>query len=60
MPANLIHSVERYYPPPEVAREALIGRLEALIELDDELREAGYPKFDSKRLDLACLARATH
>lgn len=42
MPASLIHSVERYYPPPEVARDALIGRLEALIELDDELREAGY------------------
>lgn len=42
MPASLIHSLERYDPPPSATREALVERLEALLILDGELREAGY------------------
>ncbi|AOF97410.1 hypothetical protein [Sphingobium sp. RAC03] len=42
MPASLIHSLERYDPPPDATSEALVGRLEALLILDGELREAGY------------------
>ncbi|MER9687888.1 hypothetical protein [Mesorhizobium sp. M0139] len=42
MPASLIHSLGRYDPPSGATLESLIGRLEALLVLDDELREAGY------------------
>lgn len=42
MVASLIHSLGRYDPPPGATPEALVGRLEALLALDRELREAGY------------------
>lgn len=42
MPASLIHSLGRYDSPPGAAPEALVGRLEALLVLDRELRVAGY------------------
>ena len=42
MPANLVHSLGRYDPPPGAAPEALVARLEALLVLDRELRAAGY------------------
>lgn len=42
MPASLIHSLGRYDPPPGATPEALIGRLEAVLVLDGELRKAGY------------------
>ncbi len=42
MPASLIHSIGRYNPPPGATPEALVGRLDALLVLDRELREAGY------------------
>lgn len=42
MPANLIHSLGRYEPPLGATLESLIGRLEALLVLDDDLRKAGY------------------
>lgn len=42
MPASLIHSLGRYDPPPGATLDALVGRLEALLALDSELREAGY------------------
>lgn len=42
MRANLIHSLGRYDSPPGAAPEALVGRLDALLALDGELREAGY------------------
>ncbi|EQB16667.1 hypothetical protein [Sphingobium lactosutens] len=42
MPASLIHSLGRYDPPPDATREALVQRIEALLVLDGELREAGY------------------
>lgn len=42
MPASLIHSLRRYNPPPGATLEELVGRLEALLVLDGDLREAGY------------------
>lgn len=42
MPAHLIHSFGRYNPPPGATPEGMVGRLEALLVLDRELREAGY------------------
>jgi hypothetical protein len=42
MPASLIHTIARYNPPPGATHEALVERLEALLVLDRELREAGY------------------
>ena len=42
MPANLIHSVGKYSSPPGATPKALVGRIEALLVLDRELREAGY------------------
>lgn len=42
MPASLIHSLGRYDPPQDATPAALVRRLEALLVLDGELREAGY------------------
>lgn len=42
MPASLIHSLQRYESPSGATPELLLERLEALLELDRELREAGY------------------
>lgn len=42
MPASLVHSLDRYRPPHDATIDALISRLETVIELDRELREAGY------------------
>lgn len=42
MPASLIHSFGRYSPPPHATTEELVRRLEVLLVLDRELREAGY------------------
>ena len=40
--ANLLHSFRRYDPPPGATLESLIGRLDALLALNAELRDAGY------------------
>lgn len=42
MAASLLHSLGRYDPPPDATLEALIGRLDALLALNAELRDAGY------------------
>ena len=42
MPASLFHSLGRYGSPPGATPKALVGRLEALLVLDGELREAGH------------------
>lgn len=42
MTASLIHSFGRYSPPPGATADELVGRLEVLLVLDRELREAGY------------------
>lgn len=53
MPANLIHSLGRYDPPPGAMPEALIGRLGALLVLDSELRKAGYAMHKDEDLYFA-------
>lgn len=42
MPASLIHSLGRYDPPQSATPDALVGRLDALLALDRELRDAGF------------------
>jgi len=42
MPASLIHSLGRYDPPPNATLAMLINRLELLLEVDCDLRDAGY------------------
>jgi hypothetical protein len=42
MVASLIHSLRRYDPPPGATLQVLIGRLDALLVLNAELRDARY------------------